>query len=65
MNPVYSPDELDQGDDLITDGDSSESLLDEALTETFSASDPIAVTFATGLYQSDLLSYAARLDEVY
>jgi hypothetical protein len=37
-----------------------EPLLDEALAETFPASDPIAVTTPTGVYESDLLRFLER-----
>jgi hypothetical protein len=42
------------------DRNAIEPLLDEALAETFPASDPIAVTTPTGVYESDLLRFLER-----
>lgn len=41
----------------IPDLDPIEPTLDENLAEAFSARDPIGVTFASGIHESDLLSY--------
>lgn len=43
----------------ISDLDPSEPSLDEIL-EVFSTADPIGVTFASGVHESDLLSFLER-----
>ena len=35
-------------------------ILDEDLTESFPGSDPIGVTFASGIHESDLLTFLER-----
>jgi len=42
------------------DLDPIEPTSDEILAETFSAGDPIGVTFASGMHESDLLSFLER-----
>jgi hypothetical protein len=44
----------------ILDLDPIEPTPDEILAETYSASDPIGVTFASGMDESDLLSFLER-----
>jgi hypothetical protein len=44
----------------IPDFDPIEPTPDEILAETYSASDPIGVTFASGMHESDLLSFLER-----
>jgi hypothetical protein len=44
----------------IPDLDPNEPTPDEVLAETFSADDPSDVTFASGMHESDLLSFVER-----
>ncbi len=37
-----------------------DSILDEDLTESFPGSDPIGVTFASGIHESDLQTFLER-----
>jgi hypothetical protein len=44
----------------IPDPEAIDSALDEIPEETFSAGEPIGVTFASGTHESDLLSFLER-----
>jgi hypothetical protein len=44
----------------IPDLDPLEPTPDEILAETFPAGDPIGMTFASGMHESDLLSFLER-----